>query len=191
MRWSSMATNTSAWDRPAAWSIGSGTAGSRKARESFYPSTTAAHANASSGGWSSAAEYGLDVRGFIAPAWLINAAGLRAARDCGFEYTNSYLRFIDLARDRSCFAPSLVFGPGNLNEDLGISLQRRLSRLLACWSVVRVVLHPPCIDQPARFERILSMIRTQMAGHRPVTYLELLSRLRSSEPVAEGDRRAR
>ncbi len=88
------------------------------------------------------------------PAWLISAAGLRAARDCGFEYTNSYLRFINLARDRSCFAPSLVFGPGNLNEDLGISLQRRLSRLLACWSVVRVVLHPPCIDQRARFKQL-------------------------------------
>ena len=48
----------------------------------------------------------------------------------------------------------LVFGQGNLNGGLGISLQRRLSRPWRCWSVVRVVLHPPCIDQAARFARI-------------------------------------
>src|SRR5438876_4080280 len=35
--------------------------------------------------------------GFIAPAWLVNDAGLRAMRDLGFQYTNSYMRFLDLA----------------------------------------------------------------------------------------------
>ena len=69
----------------------------------------------------------LDVRGFIAPAWLISDAALQATRDCGFEYTNSYFRFLDLARGRSCLAPSLVFGPGRLGEDLGMALQRPLS----------------------------------------------------------------
>jgi predicted deacetylase len=132
----------------------------------------------------------LDVQGFIAPAWLINAEGLRAARDCGFEYTNSYLRFADLAQGWSRFAPVLVFGPGNLNEDLGIGIQRRLSSLLSRSPVVRVVLHPPCIDHPRRFERILSMIRTQLADHQPVTYLELLSLLRSSDGAPGGRHRA-
>ena len=31
---------------------------------------------------------GLDPQGFVAPAWLINEEGLRAARDLGFQYTN-------------------------------------------------------------------------------------------------------
>lgn len=128
----------------------------------------------------------LDVRGFIAPAWLINPEGLRAARDCGFDYTNSYLWLEDLVQSWSRFAPGLVFGPGNLNEDLGIFLQRPLSELLSHHSIVRVVLHPPCIDHPPRFEQILSMIRTQLADHEPVTYLELLSRLRSSNAASQG-----
>jgi predicted deacetylase len=137
-----------------------------------------------------ARQMNLDVRGFIAPAWLINAEGLRAARDCGFEYTNSYLGLADLVQGWSRFAPSLVFGPGHLNEDLGIGIQRRLSGLLSRSPIVRVVLHPPCIDNAGRFEQILSMIRTQLAEHEPVTYFELLSRLRSSSRVAEAVLRA-
>ncbi len=121
----------------------------------------------------------LDVRGFIAPAWLINAEGLRAARDCGFEYTNSYFRFADLVQRRSCVSPSLVFGPGHLNEDLGISLQRRLAGLLSSRPAVRVVLHPPCIDHPRRFKQIVTMIETLARHRQPVTYLELLSLLRA------------
>jgi predicted deacetylase len=131
----------------------------------------------------------LDAHGFVAPGWLINADGLRAARDCGLEYTNSYLTFMDLAQGRSHFAPSLVFGPGSLNEDLGIGIQRRLVALMSRRPVVRVVLHPPCIDHPGRFEQILSMIRT-FAGHQPVTYFDLLPQLRGSNAPAEGHRRA-
>jgi predicted deacetylase len=121
----------------------------------------------------------LDMRGFVAPGWLINPDGLRAARDCGLEYTNSYLTLTDLADGSSHFAPSLVFGPGSLNEDLGVALQRRLVALLSRSPVVRVVLHPPCIEDSRRFEQILSMIR-RLAGHQAVTYFELLSALRSS-----------
>jgi predicted deacetylase len=130
----------------------------------------------------------LDMRGFVAPAWLINAEGLRAAHDCGLAYTNSYARFSDLSQAWSRFAPSLVFGPGNLNEDMGIALQRGVSNLLSRSQVVRVVLHPPCIDHPRRFDSILAMIRTQLAEHEPVTYLDLLARLRSDAARMNGDR---
>jgi hypothetical protein len=143
-------------------------------------------------GLSLAREVGLDVRGFIAPAWLLSAAAQRAARDCGFEYTNSYFRFTDLPRRSSRVVPSLVFGPGHLNEDLGVALQRPLARLLTHRPIVRVVLHPPCIDHAGRFERILSMIHTHLAsGHRPVTYLELLTWLRLLDAPREEGPRAR
>ena len=127
-----------------------------------------------------AARVGLEVRGFVAPAWLINRDGLRAARDLGCEYTNSYLGIADLRSGRSYFAPSLVFGPGHLNEDLGISLQARASAALDHCPTVRVVLHPPCIDHPARMARIVSLIERQLRSHRPVTYWELLGSLRAS-----------
>lgn len=128
---------------------------------------------------------GLAVQGFIAPGWLINADGLRAARDCSLEYTNSYLTFTDLVQGRSRFAPSLVFGPGWLNEDLGIAVQRRLVALLRFSPVVRVALHPPCVDEPCRFAQILSMIR-RLSRHHPTTYGDLLAACRGPGAAAAG-----
>ena len=121
----------------------------------------------------------LSISGFVAPAWLINSDGMRAASDHGLQYTNSYLRLIDLPNGRSYFAPSLVFGPGHLNEGLGIALQRSLSSVLTQSRIVRVVLHPPCLGHPARFDRIIAMIRAQLREHHAVTYLQSLSALRA------------
>jgi predicted deacetylase len=120
----------------------------------------------------------VDVHGFVAPSWLVNPEGLRAARDSGLQYTNSYLTVVDLPTGRSRFIPSLVFGPGHLNEDLGVRLQQGVSRVLSYRRVVRIVLHPPCLDDPARFQQIVTMIAAQRRDRSPVTYLTLLSSLR-------------
>jgi predicted deacetylase len=123
---------------------------------------------------------GFNPVGFVAPAWLIGEPGLRAVRDIGFEYTNSYFALSDLARERSHVAPSLVFGPGRLNEELGIALQRRLARVLRRCPVVRVVVHPPCIDHDARMASIISIIEQQLAGREPNTYEQLLANVRAA-----------
>ena len=131
------------------------------------------------------ARAGLHPRGFVAPAWLVTAGGLRAARDLGFEYTNSYLTVHDLAYGRTHWVPSLVFGPGHLNEDLALMLQRRLSRLLVACPALRIVLHPPCVDQPQRLSSVGSLIESQLANRRATTYRDLLAWLRR-EPSAAG-----
>ena len=123
---------------------------------------------------------GLHAIGFVAPAWLINDDGLRAARDRGFEYTNSYAGVMDLASSRNHLVPSLVFGPGNLNEDLGITLQNIATRGLSLCPTVRVVLHPPNIDHPQRFTRILGIVERLRRDREATTYAQLLDRLRSS-----------
>jgi predicted deacetylase len=125
---------------------------------------------------------GLHPRGFVAPAWLVNDAGLRAARNLGFQYTNSYLGVADLSRSRTHWVPSLVFGPGHLNEDLGIALQRQLARVLSRCAVVRVVLHPPCVDHGGRLARVLSLIERLLRHREPITYLQLIAQLRR-DPV--------
>ncbi|MEP6915035.1 MAG: DUF2334 domain-containing protein [Acidobacteriota bacterium] len=130
------------------------------------------------------ARAGFDPQGFVAPAWLINDAGLNAARDQGLQYTNSYLHFTDLARGRSCLAPSLVFGPGHLDEDIGIALQRVLSKILSRYSLVRVALHPPCVEYLGRMKRVLSMLVEQLRAHTPITYLQLLGEMRAASPEA-------
>jgi len=130
---------------------------------------------------------GLHPLGFVAPAWLVNEGGLRAARDLGFQYTNSYLTVGDLARGRRHWVPSLVFGPGHLDEDLGVALQLRLARFLARGSAIRVVLHPPCVDDQARLARVLSLIESQLQDRRPATYLQLLESLRCNAVSAARD----
>jgi len=127
---------------------------------------------------------GLRTDGFVAPSWLVSPDSLRAAADIGLRYTNSYLRLVDLERGQSHVAPSLVFGPGHLDEDLGIALQRPLSRLIRRLSLVRVVVHPPCGDDRRRFDAILAMVERLLPGHDPVTYGEALERLRETTPVA-------
>jgi hypothetical protein len=123
---------------------------------------------------------GLHATGFVAPAWLINDDGLRAARDLGFEYTNSYLGVMDLANSRNHIVPTLVFGPGHLNEDAGIALQERATRLLALCRNARVVLHPPNADHAPRLSRILGMIERLRRDREPTTYAQLLDSLRTS-----------
>jgi uncharacterized protein len=126
------------------------------------------------------ASVGLDARGFVAPAWLVTPDGLRAARTAGFEYSNSYASVIDLARQRTHTVPSLVFGPGHLDEDLGVALQRYVSRVMTRCARVRVVLHPPCLEHRRRFAHITSMIAEQMRTHEAVTYLDVLAGLRGA-----------
>jgi predicted deacetylase len=127
---------------------------------------------------------GLNTLGFVAPAWLINDDGLRAARSHGFQYTNSYQTLLDLPHERTHWVPSLVFGPGHLNEDVGIALQRRLLPLLGRCAAIRIVLHPPCVDHDTRLSHVLSIIASQIRDRQPVTYLQLLSELRRPSTIA-------
>lgn len=122
---------------------------------------------------------GLDVQGFVAPAWLINRHGVKAAGDCGLQYTNSYLTFSDLRNGWTRFAPSLVFGPGHLNEDVGIRLQGGMFRAVAVSPVVRIALHPPCIEHPARWERIVAVVERHARDREAITYAQLLEQWRT------------
>jgi predicted deacetylase len=121
---------------------------------------------------------GLQSTGFVAPAWLLNREGLMAARNLGFEYSNFYLTIFDLVNERSILAPSLVFGPGNINEDWSLLFHRMLSKLLIPRTLVRVVIHPPCVENNRRFSKILAIVKEQLLYHRPVTYFEFLTNWR-------------
>jgi len=119
--------------------------------------------------------------GFIAPAWLLSREGLAAVKDLGFDYTNYYMNFYDAARGRSIFAPSLVFGPGNFNEDWSLRFQRLFLGRLKRQPLVRVVIHPPCGDHDQRFEQTLAIIRELLPHLDPITYLEFLAKWRARE----------
>jgi len=119
--------------------------------------------------------------GFVAPAWLLSREGQAALKDLGFDYTNFYMSFCDLARGRSIFAPSLVFGPGNFNEDLSLRFQRLFLGLLKRQPLVRVVIHPPCGDHDRRLAQIMAIIRELLPHLEPITYMEFLAKWRARE----------
>lgn len=119
--------------------------------------------------------------GFIAPAWLLSREGLAAVKDLGFDYTNFYMSFCDSAKGRSIFAPALVFGPGNFNEDWSLRFQRLFLGLLKRQPFVRVVIHPPCADHDRRFAQILAIIRELLLHLDPTTYKEFLAKWRARE----------
>ena len=133
---------------------------------------------------------GLHPQGFVAPAWLVTDDGPESGTRSRVPVHQLHLTVGDLASGRSHWVPSLVFGPGHLNEDLGVALQRRLVYFLARCSSVRVVLHPPCVDHQPRLARVLSLIQSQLRDREPVTYLHLLESLRRESVFSPSDRHA-
>jgi uncharacterized protein len=131
---------------------------------------------------------GIQSTGFVAPSWLLGKEGLAATRDLGFQYTNTYLQFSDLTLGRTTFAPSLVFGPGNFNEDWALRAQRLMGRLMRRCSIVRAVIHPPCIEDAGRFSQTLRLIAEQLTYRPAITYQEFLNAWRERESTTNHER---
>lgn len=114
---------------------------------------------------------GLTPRGFIAPAWLLNREGERAAADADLEYTTRLTNVRDLRSGQEFAARSLVYSVRNeWRRRVSLLWNGPLFRALAQASLVRLGLHPPDIDhgqiwsQVRRFSRKLAETRT------PTTY---------------------
>jgi predicted deacetylase len=122
---------------------------------------------------------GLTPRGFIAPAWLLNAEGERAARDAELEYTTRLRTVLDLRSGDNFVARSLVY---SVQSDW-----RRVSSLVWNSSIfqmsktkplIRLSIHPPDFCFPAIWSQIERFI-TEMAPVRtPTTYRDWIAEQR-------------
>ncbi len=121
---------------------------------------------------------GLEVRGFVAPAWLLGRDAWRAVCEFDFHYTTTLTRFFALRSGRSVYAPSIAYSTRSGARRL---LSRLGTRTLAASSgsapLLRVGLHP--VDaRYADIKRDARRLLEMLCGVRvPVTKSEYAHRL--------------
>jgi uncharacterized protein len=83
------------------------------------------------------------VSGFVAPAWLLNAAAWQVLQDFPFLYTTTIGYFHLLPERHSLFSPSLVYTARNsAGRALSPSANSLLATVLHAAPLVRLSLHP-------------------------------------------------
>lgn len=125
----------------------------------------------------------LNPHGFIAPAWLLNSEGERAARDAGMEYTTRLQTVSDLRSGQHFAAQSLVYSVHNKwrraaslvwNGTLfGVSRQK---------SLVRISIHPPDTAHSRIWRQIEGFIRQLAEVRTPTTYEDWIAEQRLAQP---------
>lgn len=121
---------------------------------------------------------GLNVQGFVAPAWLLSGEGRKALVDEGLLYTNDLNRFLYLQTGQRIFAPSLVFSSRS-------GWRRWVSiRWVPLWGwlnrrvpVIRLAIHPLDWEYPVIRETIVGLAKRLQKNRAPLTYRELAQRV--------------
>lgn len=114
---------------------------------------------------------GLAPVGFIAPAWLMNAAACQAAADRQLLYTNTISEIIHLPdgrrhRTRSCVWSTRAGWRRAASLVWNALLFQRLQRV----DPLRISLHPGDLEHPAIWRQVKTLIRRARETRRPTTY---------------------
>jgi predicted deacetylase len=117
------------------------------------------------------ATVGLSPRGFIAPAWLLNSEGERAAADAGMEYTTRIGSVRDLRSRKDFPARSLVYSVRNSWRRV-TSLAWNSTLFLAANQrpLLRLSIHPPDYSHPEIWGQIVRFVDQVLAGRTATTY---------------------
>jgi predicted deacetylase len=87
---------------------------------------------------------GLDVVGFIAPAWLLGEEAEKAARNLGFAYTTRLGGVLDLRSGEWTRSQSLVYSPRSAwRRNVSLAWNAFLAARLRRNPLARLGLHPP------------------------------------------------
>jgi hypothetical protein len=123
---------------------------------------------------------GLQPRGFIAPAWLLNPEGERAARDAGMEYTTRLRSVLDLRSGHSFSARSLVYSVRNgWRRSVSLAWNRTLLQTMSDHGLLRLSIHPPDYKFPdiwAQIERFIGEVKETRTA---TTYRDWIAEQRS------------
>jgi len=114
---------------------------------------------------------GLKPCGFIAPAWLLNPAAERAAKDAGMEYTTRLASIRDLRFNHTFPARSLVYSVRNeWRRSASLCWNALLAQLTRGKSLARVSIHPVDHNHPAIWGQTRQLLRTMQSDRTPTTY---------------------
>lgn len=108
--------------------------------------------------------------GFVAPAWLMNAAAWRAVREGGFRYTTTLTHFHVLPVHRAVCSPSLVYTARNAaGRLLSPPLTEAMATALKPNVLVRLSLHPRDAHHPALVRHAQHMVERLLVSRTPLT----------------------
>ncbi len=125
------------------------------------------------------ANFGWNLRGFIAPAWLMAPGLTDLLRTLQFTYTNTLRSIIPLAEKRSpettqslCYSTRAFW-----RRNVSLLWNRFLFSRLLNQSVIRLSLHPNDFLYPPLKKQIEELIKTALqSGFKPITYADYVAR---------------
>jgi hypothetical protein len=92
---------------------------------------------------------GLEMDGFVAPAWLLSRPALKAVALAGFTHTCALTQVIALPQRQALASPSLVFSTrSGWRRRVSLAWNTHLARRSRDARLLRLDLHPGDADQP-------------------------------------------
>ena len=119
----------------------------------------------------------LDVRptGFVAPAWLQNAAARRAVKDAGLAFCEDQLR-VWPSHSQPLLTPAMSFASRSpLRLWASVATAETVGRVLPRQRVARLAIHPNDYRSPHLRDAISRMVGRWQAVSSPARYDEVLS----------------
>lgn len=102
---------------------------------------------------------GADPEGFVAPAWLFNAALLPTLKEMGFGNTEDHRRMYQVQTGKSVASPVITWATRTVLRKYGsLVVCPTLARLWSREPVLRVAMHPFDFDHPATVANIRSVL---------------------------------
>lgn len=119
---------------------------------------------------------GLEVRGFIAPAWLLGPEAERAAKDEGFAYTTRLRGVLDLRSGRWTSSQSLVYSVRSAwRRVVSLGWNAALAAKLQGNPLARLGLHPPDWDHDAPRSQALRLAGAMARKRRVIRYRDVVA----------------
>lgn len=123
---------------------------------------------------------GLSPRGFVAPAWLLNSEGERAARDAEMEYTTRLTSVHDLRSNEIFPARSLVYSVQSQWRRLtSLAWNATLAKLMKERQLVRLSIHPPDYIYPPIWRQIGDLVSAMDGVRTSTTYQDWIGEQRT------------
>jgi predicted deacetylase len=114
---------------------------------------------------------GLDMVGFIAPAWLLGEEAELAARNLGFAYTTRLGGVLDLRSGEWTRSQSLVYSPRSAwRRSVSLAWNAFLAARLRKNPLARLGLHPPDWNYDAIKTQALRLAREAAADRKVIRY---------------------
>lgn len=128
---------------------------------------------------------GIDPEGFVAPAWLLSAAGESALRKLGLKHTTRLTTLYHLPSGRSHATQSLVWSArSGWRRVVSRLWNARLFRRLSENPLMRIGIHPVDFQHPALWQQIETLTTRALADRTPATYLEWVVQATTEPPPA-------